>query len=373
MTLSRLLRSVAVGVVAGRFVRGLWASPRLVCSPPSESVTVVVPARDEAERIGPLLAALRGEPTIERVIVVDDGSVDETAAVARAGGAAVVAGVPPPPGWNAKSWAIRQGVLAMTTLADESDAGDPDVGRRVVGSPGDWVVAIDADVVVEPWVPAVAAERADRDGLTLLTLAGRFDVPDSSARWLHSAMLAGLVTRFGPPGTSDRLANGQCLIARRETLLAGLQAVRSAAVEDVALARHVRSVGGRVAFLDAGSAMVVRPYHDIGEVRSGWGRSVGLRHVEPWWRQLIEFAIATVVLPGPFVRLLLRRADAVDLAAFALRSGLLVGMRTAYLDRGVAYWTSPLADLPALTATWWGVVGPAGPWRGRHAPDRAVA
>jgi glycosyltransferase involved in cell wall biosynthesis len=50
----------------------------------------IVPARDEANAIGAVLEELRAFDPAMDVVVVDDGSVDETAAVARAHGAAVV-------------------------------------------------------------------------------------------------------------------------------------------------------------------------------------------------------------------------------------------------------------------------------------------
>ena len=47
-------------------------------------VCAVVPAYNEARRITPVLDALTSSPSVERVVVVDDGSTDDTAAVARA-------------------------------------------------------------------------------------------------------------------------------------------------------------------------------------------------------------------------------------------------------------------------------------------------
>lgn len=53
-------------------------------------VSVVVPARDEANTIGELVATLSKNPLLKEIIVVDDGSVDGTATIAAANGARVV-------------------------------------------------------------------------------------------------------------------------------------------------------------------------------------------------------------------------------------------------------------------------------------------
>ena len=52
-------------------------------------VAAVIPARNEQERIGATVRAVRALPHVDLVVVVDDGSRDETAAVARAAGARV--------------------------------------------------------------------------------------------------------------------------------------------------------------------------------------------------------------------------------------------------------------------------------------------
>jgi glycosyltransferase involved in cell wall biosynthesis len=54
------------------------------------SVSVVVPARDEVERVADTVRAALGLPQLRRVIVVDDGSLDATARRAAEAGAIVV-------------------------------------------------------------------------------------------------------------------------------------------------------------------------------------------------------------------------------------------------------------------------------------------
>lgn len=53
-------------------------------------VAVLIPAHDEAERVGRTVAAARSIDGVTRVVVVDDGSEDDTAAVAEQAGAKVV-------------------------------------------------------------------------------------------------------------------------------------------------------------------------------------------------------------------------------------------------------------------------------------------
>ncbi len=57
---------------------------------PSGDVAVVIPARDEADRIRATVAGAAALPGVDLVLVVDDGSRDGTAAAAREAGASVV-------------------------------------------------------------------------------------------------------------------------------------------------------------------------------------------------------------------------------------------------------------------------------------------
>jgi hypothetical protein len=54
------------------------------------TVAAVIPAKDEADRIAATVRAVRGIPGVDLVVVVDDGSIDRTAELAREAGAEVV-------------------------------------------------------------------------------------------------------------------------------------------------------------------------------------------------------------------------------------------------------------------------------------------
>jgi len=106
-------------------------------------VDVIIPARDEAATIG---AVVRGIPRawVRQVVVVDNGSRDETAAEARDAGAVVVAC--PVPGYGRACLAAletlpRDGIVAFM-VADGSD--DPRELPRLL----DPILADAADLVI---------------------------------------------------------------------------------------------------------------------------------------------------------------------------------------------------------------------------------
>ena len=316
------------------------------------TISVVVPARDEARRIGPLLAALRGAPGVGEVIVVDDQSSDDTAAVAAAGGARVVPGSPLPHGWVGKAWALQQGVEAAS---------------------GDWVVTLDADTRPSPQLASALVARAGADGLQFVTIGGRFECPTAGSMWLHAAMLTTLVYRFGPPGQlhtaapGRHLANGQCMAFERQRFLDadGMLPVAGEVVEDVALARHLADRGWTVAMLDGADLLTTRMYDDLVGTWRGWGRSLALPGVEPLHRQVLDLAVVAFAQALPLPRLLTGRGDALDALLACVRFGTLVGMATTYERPGPAYWASPSADVPAAVALATGIVRRRRSWRGR--------
>ncbi|WP_327088397.1 glycosyltransferase [Nonomuraea sp. NBC_01738] len=56
----------------------------------TSDTAVIVPAKNEADRIGATVKTALGLPGVDLVVVVDDGSLDQTGRVARAAGARVV-------------------------------------------------------------------------------------------------------------------------------------------------------------------------------------------------------------------------------------------------------------------------------------------
>ncbi len=347
------LRVGAGTVAVSKLMRAaIVAPPVRPTLTPLQSISVVIPARDEAARIGPLLAAVIGAPRVSEVIVVDDQSSDATADIGRRAGATVIGGSAPPDGWAGKAWALQQGIEA---------------------SRSDWVVTLDADTRPDPRLPGALVARATGDRFEFLTVGGRFDLPTAGSRWLHASMLTTLVYRFGPPGVPssrpDRtMANGQCMAFERRWFLdiGGMTSVSGEVVEDIALARRLATDGWRVGFLDAGELLDVRMFESFGDVWTGWGRSLSLPGIDSRYRQLFDLAVVVLAQVLPIPRLLTRRGDVVDVALAALRLGTLAGTRTAYTRNDAAYWLSPLADPLAAIAIARGIARRGRQtWRGR--------
>lgn len=129
------------------------ASPPL---PRVPEISVVIPARDEADNIGPLLAdvraALDGRVDYE-VVVVDDGSVDATSA------------------------RLREAVLAFPRLrsvrhrAPSGQSASLWTGVRLARAP--WIVTLDGDGQNDPAdIPALLDARAARRSDRLLLVNG---------------------------------------------------------------------------------------------------------------------------------------------------------------------------------------------------------
>src|SRR6266536_1676064 len=100
---------------------------------PTGDVAVVIPARNESDRIGETVAAAAGLPGVDIVIVVDDGSDDGTAAAAERAGASVVRHARN----RGKAAAMETGAEAIRLLeASQANGAGRASGRGQASGPG---------------------------------------------------------------------------------------------------------------------------------------------------------------------------------------------------------------------------------------------
>lgn len=236
-----------------------------------ERVSVLLPARNEAARIGPTLTALlasRHVPALE-VVVLDDASTDGTGdlveSIARVDGRVrlVRATDEPPSGWLGKPWACHR-------LAEAADA------RSTV------LVFLDADVLLAPdgLARTVRLLREVELGFVspyprqlAVSPAERLVQPLLQWSWLTLLPLRLAETADRP---SMAVANGQLLavdagLYRRS---GGHAAVADAVLEDVALARVLRAAGGHGGMADGTGIATCRMYDGWPDVRDGYAKSL---------------------------------------------------------------------------------------------------
>jgi glycosyltransferase involved in cell wall biosynthesis len=154
----------------------------------SSTVSVVIPAYNEADAIAAVVSKLATSGPWHEIIVVDDGSSDATAPAAEAAGARVVRH----PYNKGNGAAVKTGIRAATgdyiLIVDGDGQHGPEDARRIVGRLGEYDLVIGARSAS---TQATQARRYGNGALNRLAgyLTGR-DIPDltsgfRAARRMH--------------------------------------------------------------------------------------------------------------------------------------------------------------------------------------------
>jgi hopene-associated glycosyltransferase HpnB len=237
----------------GRF----WQSgPELPAALPGElpDVDIIIPARDEAATIAPVIESLLAQDYAGkfRVILVDDNSTDNTAALAGTSPRlTIITGAEKPAGWSGKLWALSQGIAA---------------GAAPV------LLFTDADIIhdhrhLSSLVSRLIARRLDMVSemvrLNCASLAERALVP----AFVYFFQMLYPFARVNDPLSNLAAAAGGTILLRRAALarIGGIAAIKSALIDDVALANAIKR-SGPIFLGHSGLAASIRPYPDFADI-----------------------------------------------------------------------------------------------------------
>ncbi len=254
-------------------------------------VSICVPARDEAGRIGRCVgAALASRYARIEVVVVDDRSSDGTGeeALQAAEGdprVRVVLGSEPLRGWAGKPWACM---------------------RAAGEAQGELLLFVDADVELAPWAVGASVRRLQKDGLVALSLFGdwrletfwEIAVVPVIGWFIRGAVDLDAVNDRGRP---EAFANGQFILITRPAYdaIGGHGAVRAEVLDDVRLARALKSRALPLGLRYAPGAFRVRLYESLSQIVAGYSKNLyeGMDRKPLLAGGALLFVFVTTVLP----------------------------------------------------------------------------
>ena len=319
--------------------------------PPPSDLVVIVPARNEEKNIRRVVGSFPGVP----VVVVDDGSSDRTAELARSAGAEVIPAPPLGPGMKGKPNACLAGAAATYSR---------------------WVLFVDADTWYEPdFLPSLLAFVQGKQLLAASVFVRQERVSVFEKLLLPYAFalyFCGVnARRVNAPGSREALANGQCLLFRRDAyeFINGHRAVANSVIEDVALASILKRHRMAAAVLRAEHLGHVRMYDSFGAIWRGFQKnSFRFLLVNPL--SGLQVVLASILLTSYLPVLIWLALDdnltAVPPLLFALFPTVLLlpWYRSASaLFAPAAIYLFQLVVLNAMLST---LLGRKAVWKGRH-------
>jgi hopene-associated glycosyltransferase HpnB len=334
----------------------------------SGGVVAVIPARNEAELIGPVVTSLLNQCVATPVLLVDDASSDGTADVARrasekagkADALVVIQSQPLPAGWTGKLWSMHQGI------------------ERARAFHPAWLLLADADVLHGAETVANLGLMASHGHYDLVSLMVKLHCESLPEKLLIPAFVYFFFMLYPPAWIRDTrrstaAAAGGCMLVRAEALerAGGLGAIRGALIDDCSLARLLKQHDGRLWIGLADQSQSLRRYDTFSDVEHMVSRTAfnQLKHSSLLLLCTIAGMVITYLAPPLLLLTRSRLAIFMGAAAWAAMTMTYSTMVRYYRLNPAWALTLPLAALFYLGATMHSAVkywnGSGGDWKGR--------
>ncbi len=341
----------------------------LAVSEANASLTVIIPTYNEEKNIYRCLSKLfasKKPSNFWKVILVDDSSSDRTVELSLKAAKNSTTNFeylkagqrPSKERWVGKNWPCSKAMEKVKT---------------------EWVLFLDADVSLEKDTLSRAMNHAISEDIDLLSLAPKLTC-SCLAEWMVQPIMASLLSMGFPihntnnPNNSTAFAAGPFMLFRRSSyeIIGGHKAVAGEVIEDLALAKKIKSSGFKLRFLIGLDALELNMYSNFASLWEGWSKNWFLGLEKNILKALLAslivfwmFSIPWILLPSASVLMLLRAGElGIFIGILALSiTGIL-------LQFTLRVWTKKEFDFPIKN--WWlmgvgGVIilflGPTSIWR----------
>ena len=323
-------------------------------------ITVLIPARNEAEAISTTLLSLKTQGQDLPIVMVDDRSTDGTVTVAQTSGIKnlrILSGEPLPADWSGKLWALEQGF-------------------RHVNTP--LVLLIDGDIELQPGIVQGLRRKLKENHLHLVSLMAQMRMVSFWERLLMPAFVYffKMLYPFRLSNSGFRgvaAAAGGCILLETRLIkeIGGFKAICNELIDDCALAKGVKSLGYRTWIGLTHSVRSLRSYENLAGI---WNMVARTAYCQLRYSAVLlagTTAIMLIVFWLPVAGLFFSAASAKIISVCALAALILSYLPTLKFygqSRGWAL-ALPLIATLYLAMTWssairfW--VGAGSPWKGR--------
>ena len=226
------------------------------------TVSIIVPARNEESNIPNLVRSLQGQIKVDdEIIVVDDHSEDNTAAVAEQKGARVIKSSEMPPGWTGKTWACYQGA------------------RKAAGK---VLVFLDADTFIEEdGLNTILSNYIDNDGvLSIQPYHEMHKLYEQFSAFFNLVLMAamGSFTVFGKIIQPIGLFGPVIVMEKRLYLQSGgFEKVKGEILEDLAFGAEFKKQGVKIHCYGGRGTASFRMYPGgMRQLITGWSKGFAM-------------------------------------------------------------------------------------------------